>query len=240
MSLTAWVRWERMRRACTRISRSTDVAPVTRALQLSACMSPPSGICGASLLSVITMSVLLSPLSRHWPPTSGVLAMFLAANGGTALEPNATWPTMVSSLVAPIALRERRAVAQVAGALDRVDRDLEQANARKPIGWVHGLAGRPARSALWRGRRARAPLEVRFVGMGRRPPHLGRDVVAALAQRLHRRRKQQRLGDGDDLRLQSLLPRLIPEGGEVGRDDHAGDDLGISATERGDLRGNRR
>ena len=44
---------------------------------------PPAGIAGAVWLSVMTMSYLLPSLMRHWPPTSGVLATFLAANGGT-------------------------------------------------------------------------------------------------------------------------------------------------------------
>lgn len=100
-------------------------------------MSPPSGICGASLLSVITMSYL-SPLSRHWPPTSGVLAMFLAANGGTALEPNATWPTMVSNFVAPIAFAS---AAPSLGSPERLIASIATSNSEctKPIGWVHCL-----------------------------------------------------------------------------------------------------
>ncbi len=61
--------------------------------------------------------------------------------------------------------------------------------------------------------------------------------MATLAQRLHRRRKQQRLGQRHHLRLEALLTRLIPERGEIRRDDHPpGDDLGISATKRRDLR----
>ena len=50
-----------------------------------------SGICGACLFSVMTM-LYLSSVSLHWPPTSGVFAMFLAANGGTLSEPKTTGP----------------------------------------------------------------------------------------------------------------------------------------------------
>ena len=72
---------------------------------------PPTGIAGAVLLSVMTMSYFAPSRSRHWPPTSGVLAMFFCANGGSSLPFHAMWPTMVSSLVAAIAaidgLRDR-------------------------------------------------------------------------------------------------------------------------------------
>ena len=73
--------------------------------------------------------------------------------------------------------------------------------------------------------------------MVRRPPDFGGQAVAARAQRLDRRGKQQRLADGDDLRLEALLRRLRPERGEVRRDHHAGDDLDARRLEGRDLRG---
>src|SRR5258708_8241609 len=58
---------------------------------------------GAVLLSVMTISYLLPSLTRHCPPTSGVLATFLAANGGRFAPFHCTLPTTVSRLVAAIA-----------------------------------------------------------------------------------------------------------------------------------------
>jgi hypothetical protein len=46
---------------------------------------PATGIMGAVLLSVMTISYLEPSRSRHCPPTSGVLAMFFCANGGRSL-----------------------------------------------------------------------------------------------------------------------------------------------------------
>ena len=78
--------------------------------------------------------------------------------------------------------------------------------------------------------------QARFVGMAGRPPHLGRNVVAALAERLNSCRKQQGLGDGHHLWSEAFLARLIPERCKVRRNDHAGDDLRVRASKRGDLR----
>src|SRR5260370_12774449 len=58
---------------------------------------------GAVLLSVMTISYLLPSLTRHCPPTSGVLATFFAANGGRFAPFHCTLPTTVSRLVAAIA-----------------------------------------------------------------------------------------------------------------------------------------
>src|SRR3954470_2741514 len=69
-----------------------------------------------------------------------------------------------------------------------------------------------------------------------RPPDLGREAVAACAERVDDGGEQQRLADGDDLRPEALLRRLRPEGREVGRDHVAGDDLGARGLERGNLR----
>src|SRR5262249_21631422 len=60
-----------------------------------------------------------------------------------------------------------------------------------------------------------------------RPPDFRGEAVAACAERIDHRREQQRLADGHDLRAEALLRRLRPEGGEVGRDHVAGDNLGI-------------
>ena len=60
----------------------------------------------------------------------------------------------------------------------------------------------------------------------RRPPDFRGEAIATLAERIDHRGEQQRLADGDDLRLEALLRRLRPEGGEVRRDHVAGDDLG--------------
>ena len=64
-----------------------------------------------------------------------------------------------------------------------------------------------------------------------------REAVAAVAERLDHRREQQRLADGDDLRLEALLRGLAPEGGEIRRDHVAGDDLAAGCLEGADLSG---
>ena len=73
--------------------------------------------------------------------------------------------------------------------------------------------------------------------MMRRPPDFAGEPVAAFAQRVDDGGEQQRLADGDDLRLEALLRRLRPEGREVGRDHVAGDDLRAGRLERRNLRG---
>src|SRR3981081_977621 len=72
--------------------------------------------------------------------------------------------------------------------------------------------------------------------MVRRPPHFGRKIVAVLAERLDRDWEQDRFADRGDFRLEALLERLFPECREVGRQHDAGDDLGVGALERTDLR----
>ena len=72
--------------------------------------------------------------------------------------------------------------------------------------------------------------------MARRPPHLGGEVVAVLAQRLHRHREQDGLADRGGPWLEALLQRLLPEGREVRRQHDAGDDLAARVLEGGDLR----
>ena len=72
--------------------------------------------------------------------------------------------------------------------------------------------------------------------MVRRPPNFRGKIVAVLAQRFDRDREQNGLADRSNLRLEALLRRLVPEGGEIGRDHHAGDDFAIRLFERGDLR----
>src|SRR5262249_16871911 len=56
-----------------------------------------------------------------------------------------------------------------------------------------------------------------------------------VADRLYRRREQQRLADGGDLGRKALLSRLRPERPEVGRDHDTSDDLAIVFLECGDL-----
>src|SRR6185436_3401514 len=96
------------------------------------------------------------------------------------------------------------------------------------------LAGRLVRvGELLRG----LPGERALVRRGRVPPHLGAEVLADRAERLDRRREQQRLADRRDLRGVALLLGLLPERREVGRDRHAEQDLGVLRLEPGDLRG---
>src|SRR5258705_13068600 len=83
--------------------RVSGPGPATYGVQAIASILPPTGISGAVRLSVMTMSYLLPSLRRHWPPTSGVLVTFLAANGGTPLPFHAILPTTVSRLVAAMA-----------------------------------------------------------------------------------------------------------------------------------------
>ena len=45
--------------------------------------------------------------------------------------------------------------------------------------------------------------------MARRPPDLGREIVAGLAERFDRQREQDRLADRGDLRLEALLLGLV-------------------------------
>jgi hypothetical protein len=59
--------------------------------------------------------------------------------------------------------------------------------------------------------------------------------VAAVAQRLDGLREQDRLADGRGLGREALLLGLVPEGGEIGRDRNAGDDLHIALLEGVDL-----
>src|SRR4051812_28424089 len=73
--------------------------------------------------------------------------------------------------------------------------------------------------------------------MVRRPPDLAAEAIAARAERFDDGGEEQRLADGDDLRLETLLRTLRPEGREVGRDHVAGDDLRAGLLEGGDLRG---
>ena len=92
----------------------------------------------------------------------------------------------------------------------------------------------------------------RFVGIGkllcalsrqgrleratRRPPCLLCQAFACLAQGFDSGRKGQRLADGHDFRLESLLARLSPEVLEVRRRGHAADDLDVRLLEGRDLR----
>ena len=61
--------------------------------------------------------------------------------------------------------------------------------------------------------------------------------MAILAQRLDGDRKEDRLADRSDLRLEALLQCLFPERREIRRQHHTGDDLAIGRLERTDLGG---
>ena len=61
--------------------------------------------------------------------------------------------------------------------------------------------------------------------------------MADLTKGLDGDREQDGLGDRDDLGLEILLVGLGPESGQVGRDHNSGDDIGASALEGVDLRG---
>ena len=106
-----------------------------RAIRRSASILPPTGIAGAVLLSVMTISYLPS-LSRHWPPTSGVLATFLAAKGGRFAPPHCTLPTTVSRLVAAMRRSDRFGVA-ASGARFSTSTATSNSAWTKPIGCVH-------------------------------------------------------------------------------------------------------
>src|SRR5208283_4876760 len=69
----------------------------------------------------------------------------------------------------------------------------------------------------------------------RRPPDLCRKIVGCFADGFNRRWKEQRLRDCADLRPQSLLARLRPEGCEIRRDHVPGDDLRASILKCADL-----
>src|SRR5215467_3960610 len=104
---------------------------------------PATGMAGAVLLSVMTISYLLPSLTRHWPPTSGVLATFLAAKGGRFAPFHATLPTTVSRLVAAIAASV--ALASPACGV-RLSTSIATSNSAwtNPIGWVHCLRVAPS------------------------------------------------------------------------------------------------
>src|SRR5215813_6670093 len=74
-------------------------------IQVIASIVPPTGISGAVRLSVMTMSYLLPPLSRHWPPTSGVLVTFFAANGGRVRQAAAGGVALAAAPVTAPAVR---------------------------------------------------------------------------------------------------------------------------------------
>src|SRR5665213_461771 len=75
---------------------------------------------------------------RHWPPTSGVLVTFLAANGGTFLPSQATGPTIVLRLVAAMVFTSE---AESFGSSARLRTSTATSNSEctKPIGCVHCL-----------------------------------------------------------------------------------------------------
>jgi superfamily II DNA/RNA helicase len=61
--------------------------------------------------------------------------------------------------------------------------------------------------------------------------------IAAIAERFHRSREEQRLADRHDLRVEALLCRLAPERREIRRNENARHDLHVGRLERGDLGG---
>ena len=72
--------------------------------------------------------------------------------------------------------------------------------------------------------------------MARAPPDFRRQPDAARTERPDGGREKQRLGDGDDLRLEALLRGLGPERREIWRDEHARHDLDVGSLECRDLR----
>src|SRR5262245_6088597 len=91
---------------------------------------------GAVLLSVMTISYLLPSLMRHWPPTSGVLVTFLAANGGRLAPFHCTFPTTVSRLVAAIACTVALAL-PISEVRLRTSVATSNSEWMKPMGCVH-------------------------------------------------------------------------------------------------------
>src|ERR1700733_10716113 len=123
-------------------------------------------------------------------------------------------------------------VADIARTLGDIDRKLEQrvdeADRLRPLLAGRFLVGHGDLFGRLSGQR-------RLERMVRRPPDFRRQVVAVLAQSLDGDREQDRFADRSGLRLEALLLRLIPEGGEIGRQHHAGDDLAFAFLEGGDL-----
>ena len=74
----------------------------------------------------MTRSNLPPAFRRHWPPTSGVLATFFAAKGGSLAPSQLIGPTMVSMLVAAIAAAIGLGIPGSSDALHDIGRDLEQ------------------------------------------------------------------------------------------------------------------
>ena len=178
---------------------------------------------GRFWLSTMTMSYLLPSLSRHWPPTSGVLAMFLAAKGGRLAPSQRDAADDRVELGRGDRLRPSRPPRRPLAPLQDVDRDLEQrvdeADRLRPL-----LAGRRARR---RRRASLADMPVSDDLNGWLGDHQTSDdrLLPLVAERLDRDREEDRLADRRRLRLEALLARLVPEGGEVRRQHHAGDDL---------------
>ena len=129
-------------------------------------------------------------------------------------------------------LGQRGAVRRVARSFHGIDRNFKQR--MDETNWLGPLPAGCLLVAFGEVGSADAA-QARFVRMAGRPPHLGRNVVAALAERLNSCRKQQGLGDGHHLWSEAFLARLIPERCKVRRNDHAGDDLRFRASKRGDL-----
>lgn len=71
--------------------------------------------------------------------------------------------------------------------------------------------------------------------MAGRPPDLGGEASAVVAEGFEGRGEQQGFGDGADLGVKIQLARLTPELGEGGRGQDAGDDLHFFAFEGVDL-----
>ena len=185
----------------------------------------------------MTMSYLLPSVSRHWPPTSGVLAMFFCGE-----RRHVVWSVP----------RDRPDDGVELGRRDRLDdrpccrrrRRCASSRRRRPRtarGRSRSAASTACPVAFCRRRRAplpTCPVSDDLNGWLRRPPHLGGEIVAVLAERLDRRpgtawpcRSRPTFG------LKPCWLRLVPESGEVGRQHHAGDDVAVRLLEGGDLRG---
>src|SRR5262249_4527011 len=102
-------------------------------------MLATAGMKLAPLLSVIRRSYLKRPpaVRRHCPPTNGVFATFL-----TGPAPQATVPTMVSSLVVR---SDSRLASGLAGSALR----FKISEATSKSAWIRRGAGHPRGRALW-------------------------------------------------------------------------------------------
>src|SRR6185295_10906159 len=124
-------------------------------------------------------------------------------------------------------------IGRVASAFENIDRQFKErvskADRLRPgSAGRFGEAGGELRRAL-AGQR-------RFEWVVWRPPDLGREIVAGLAQGFDGLRKKERLADRSQLRREAKLLGLAPKSGESRRNHDAGHDLALRRLEGADLR----